>query len=146
MSMSAYSSSISCRPTMDKSTVLRIARPTDNLEKIVQMYCDGLGFEVLGSFKGHQGFDGAMLGLKSHGYHLEFTHCHDHSAGAAPSPDNLLVFYIPDQEQWNQRCEAMGEAGFTRVDSFNPYWDRAGNTYEDIDGYRVVIAKQESPV
>ena len=29
--------------------------------------------------------------------------------------------------------------GFAPVASFNPYWDVAGKTYEDPDGYRVVL-------
>jgi hypothetical protein len=41
---------------------LRVARPTDRLETIVKMYQDGLGLEILGSFEGHSGFDGVMLG------------------------------------------------------------------------------------
>lgn len=30
-------------------------------------------------------------------------------------------------------------AGFQEVDSFNPYWKQHGRTFEDADGYRVVI-------
>ncbi|MFJ5336792.1 hypothetical protein [Pectobacterium sp. CHL-2024] len=33
----------------------------------------------------------------------------------------------------------MDEAGFVRVSSFNPYWDKDGVTFRDHDGYRVVI-------
>jgi len=33
----------------------------------------------------------------------------------------------------------MDDAGFARVKSFNPYWDRDGVTFKDMDGYRVVI-------
>lgn len=29
--------------------------------------------------------------------------------------------------------------GFPTVPSFNPYWDRQGVTFEDPDGYRVVL-------
>ncbi|WP_371418616.1 hypothetical protein [Acidisoma sp. S159] len=32
-----------------------------------------------------------------------------------------------------------GGWGFPAVASFNPYWDQLGRTYEDPDGYRVVI-------
>ena len=53
---------------------LRVARPTDNLVEVVKFYKDGLGFEVLYQFTGHDGFDGVMLGHKDAGYHLEFTH------------------------------------------------------------------------
>jgi hypothetical protein len=33
----------------------------------------------------------------------------------------------------------MRAAGFPPVPSFNPYWDRDGLTFEDPDGYRVVL-------
>ncbi len=41
---------------------LRVARPTDQMTEIIRFYRDGLGLEVLGSFEGHDGFDGVMLG------------------------------------------------------------------------------------
>jgi prolyl oligopeptidase len=37
----------------------------------------------------------------------------------------------------------MKEAGFVLVPSYNPYWDTAGKTFEDVDGYRVVLQNQE---
>ena len=33
----------------------------------------------------------------------------------------------------------MAEAGFKVVRSFNPYWDIRGRTFEDFDGYRIVM-------
>jgi catechol 2,3-dioxygenase-like lactoylglutathione lyase family enzyme len=126
---------------MDASTVLRVARPTDHLERLVAMYCAGLGFRVLGAFEDHDGFDGAMIGLASHSYHLEFTHHRGHTAGRAPTRDNLLVFYEADEARWRARCDAMERAGFLPVRSYNPYWDRMGRTFEDVDGYRVVIQR-----
>jgi hypothetical protein len=33
----------------------------------------------------------------------------------------------------------MMAAGYWPVASFNPYWDRSGRTFEDSDGYRVVL-------
>ncbi len=53
--------------------VLRIARPTDRLQEIAALYCRGLGFERLGEFVDHLGFDGMMIGHPQHAYHLEFT-------------------------------------------------------------------------
>jgi hypothetical protein len=71
-----------------------------------------------------------------------FTRKHGHSAGRAPTQDNLLVFYISDKQEWLNAIERMAAAGYKRVPSFNPYWDRLGQTYEDPDGYRVVIQNQ----
>ena len=82
---------------------LRIARPSDNLSAVVQFYRDGLGFQVLYEFHDHDGFDGVMLGHQGAGYHLEFTRKAGHAAGRAPTADNLLVFYLPDPGEWQQR-------------------------------------------
>jgi len=122
-----------------KSSVMRVARPTDNLAEIAKMYEKGLGFKRLGSFENHAGFDGVMLGHEKHAYHLEFTHQQGTSHGKAPSEDNLLVFYVPDENQWQDACNLMEMAEFKEVPSSNPYWDAEGRTFEDIDGYRVVI-------
>jgi catechol 2,3-dioxygenase-like lactoylglutathione lyase family enzyme len=117
---------------------LRVARPSDDLEAVVKFYRDGLGLEVFGSFKDHDGFDGVMLGAKGASYHLEFTRKSGHRAGNAPSQDNLLVFYLPD-EQWKAAVARMEGAGCRPVKAFNPFWDRSGKTFEDPDGYRVVL-------
>jgi hypothetical protein len=127
---------------MNKQTVLRVARPTDHLEEVIGFYAEGIGLSILGSFQDHEGFDGVMLGLPGAAYHLEFTRKHGHSAGRAPTQDNLLVFYISDKQEWLNATERMAAAGYEPVASFNPYWDRLGQTYEDPDGYRVVIQNE----
>jgi catechol 2,3-dioxygenase-like lactoylglutathione lyase family enzyme len=118
---------------------LRVARPTDDLDAVIRFYRDGLGFTVLGGFQNHDGFDGVMLGPPGAAYHLEFTHKAGHPAGRAPTEDNLLVFYVPDPEGWRRVIARMVQHGYPPVASFNPYWDRHGRTFEDPDGYRVVI-------
>ncbi|RKI41548.1 VOC family protein [Corallococcus sp. AB004] len=118
---------------------LRVARPTRDLDAVVRFYRDGLGFEVLGGFEDHEGFDGVMLGHAGAPYHLEFTVEHGHEAPRAPSEDHLLVFYVPDPEAWAERVRCMEAAGFAPVRSRNPYWDANGRTFEDPDGYRVVL-------
>ncbi|MBL0343709.1 VOC family protein [Candidatus Villigracilis affinis] len=124
-------------------THLRVARPTDNLDLIVEMYRVGLDLDVLGSFKDHQGFDGIMLGKSGMQYHFEFTHHRGHKVGKAPTQDNLLVFYVPDRAEWEAACARMELAGFMPVPSYNPYWDQDGRTFEDADGYRVVLENGE---
>lgn len=118
---------------------LRIARPTDDIHALLPLYRDGLGFEVLSQFTDHDGFDGVMLGHENAPWHLEFTRAHGHSAGRAPTRDNLLVLYLPDRARWQAASDRMAQAGFAPVPAFNPYWDRAGLTYEDPDGYHVVL-------
>lgn len=122
---------------------IRIARPTRSIQKIQTMYMQGLGLDVLGGFQKHDGYDGVMLGLKGQPYHLEFTYCPQTNENTRPSAENLLVFYYPDIHQWNTVCNAMISAGFTSVPSENPYWDISGKTFEDSDGYRIVVQNQE---
>lgn len=124
---------------------LRVARPTDNLEAVTRFYRDGLDFEVLYRFEDHDGFDGVMLGHPRGAYHLEFTRRAGHQAGRAPSRDNLLVFYLPDAVAWGRAVGRLESAGYRAVKSFNPYWDRNGRTFEDPDGYRVVLQHDEWP-
>jgi len=109
------------------------------LTEVVQFYRDGLGFEVLYEFNDHDGFDGIMLGHKGAAYHLEFTHKRGHTAGRASNEDNLLVFYLPNEADWQQAVQRLESHGYKPVKAFNPYWDKQGKTFEDPDGYRVVL-------
>jgi hypothetical protein len=61
----------------------------------------------------------------------EIGRFHDHDG---------FVFYVPDYSAWN-RCSRMLEAGFIEVESFNPYWNQGGRTFQDQDGYQVVIKR-----
>ncbi|HEX9392205.1 MAG TPA: VOC family protein [Usitatibacteraceae bacterium] len=124
---------------MKPGMVMRVARPSDNLAAIAEMYRRGLGFEILGHFADHDGFDGMILGHPAQPYHLEFTALHGHFVGRSPSQDNLLVFYLPDRVEWERCCAQMLAAGFRQLASYNPYWDKQGRTFEDLDGYRVVL-------
>jgi len=118
---------------------LRIARATDKLPEIIRFYRDGLGLSMIGSFEDHDGFDGVMLGHPGLHYHLEFTSQREHLAGVAPNPESLLVFYLPDKTEWQQLVDRMIGQGFRPEKSYNPYWDLNGRTFEDADGYRVVL-------
>ena len=124
---------------------LRIARPTDDLGAAIAFYRDGLGFETLSEFKDHDGFDGVMLGRSGAAYHLEFTRAAGHPAGRAPTQDHLLVFYLPDETEWRAAIARLESAGYASVRSFNPYWDRRGCTFEDPDGYRIVLQNASWP-
>jgi YycE-like protein len=107
------------------------------------MYGRGLGLRVVGSFENHEGFDGVMLGSAGSSYHFEFTHCRTRPVTPAPTPEDLVVFYIPTEAEWKARCASMLSAGFKQVASFNPYWDIRGRTYEDLDGYRIALQQAE---
>ncbi|KAH8161521.1 hypothetical protein CIB48_g6728 [Xylaria polymorpha] len=140
-------------PLSSAQAHLRVARPTDSIPSLLPFYVDGLGFEVKMTFGPHEGFDGVLLSMPPSspstppsGYHLEFTQHVSHRAGRAPTQDNLLIFYLPDETQYQSAVARMKGAGFEPVESFNPYWERCGATFEDPDGYRVVLANMKSPV
>ncbi len=120
---------------------LRVARPTDDLAAVVRFYRDALGFKVVVEFEGHEGFDGVILGHKGAGYHLEFTTQKGHTVGRSPTPEHALAFFMPDKETWKAAVARLESAGHKSVPAYNPYWDTMGLTFEDPDGYRVVLVK-----
>jgi len=124
---------------------MRVGRPTDNLEEITKMYTEGLGLEVIGGFDNHDDFSGRMVGHPKHHFHLEFTTHSKEKAGRAPTLENLLVFYLPNNDEFKEAIDRISKSKFKKVKSFNPYWDGGAQTFEDIDGYRVVINNAESP-
>lgn len=118
---------------------VRVARPTDQLDKIKEFYVDGLGLEVVGHFENHQGYDGLMIGLPGKVYHLEFTQHVDGSPCPAPTHDNLLVFYMPDAKQIEVVVNRLDSLGYPVMEPENPYWAERGKTIEDPDGWRIVL-------
>jgi catechol 2,3-dioxygenase-like lactoylglutathione lyase family enzyme len=130
---------------MEPAPVLRVARPSDDIDALLPFYCAGLGLGVLYRFEDHDGFDGVMLGAPGVPYHFEFTRTKAHTAGRAPTQDHLLVFYLPDAGAWRHAVDRFRDAGFDPVPAFNPYWDRQGLTFEDPNGYRVVLQNAAWP-
>ncbi|RZK90315.1 MAG: VOC family protein [Hymenobacter sp.] len=118
---------------------LRIARPTNNLLALRRFYLEGLGLQELYAFRGHDGFDGLMVGHPQASYHLEFTQQIGHSVPNAPTAENLLVFYLPELAEWEAATARMRAQGYAPVPAHNAYWDQKGLTFEDPDGYRVVL-------
>ena len=66
--------------------------------------------------------------------HLEFAVCRAHPVEPSPTPEDLVVLYVPERSEWAERCAAAVAAGFTEVSPFNPYWGERGRTFEDPDG------------
>ncbi|WP_439880234.1 VOC family protein [Pontibacter sp. MBLB2868] len=119
---------------------VRIARPTDKLKEVEAFYCAGAGLKKLGSFEKHAGYNGVMIGLPGLPYHLEFTQHEKGSPCPAPSKDNLLVLYIPDQPSIDQVVERLTRMGYPETEPENPYWKAKGAvTIEDPDGWRLVL-------
>ena len=127
--------------------IVRVARPTDRLAEVVRFYQDGLGLTILvrgaspleNRFEHHQGFSGVMMGIPGASYHLEFTSQQGHLVGRAPTQDHLIVFYLPERQEWECAIDRLKAIGSEPVKSYNPYWDISGLTFEDPDGYRIVL-------
>lgn len=117
---------------------IRMARPSDNIDELKKFYIDGLGFQIISEFD-IDGYRGMILGHPHHDYHLEFIQEHGVRYGKAPSHEHLLVFYFSDKEAWQSTVTRMATIGASPVESYNPYWVKSGITYEDADGYRVVL-------
>lgn len=118
---------------------IRIARPTDKFEEVIDFYENGLGLTRLTEFTGHRGYTGVIFGLPGTSYHLEFTKHVDGSPCPAPSKDNLLVFYIPDKQEIEQVYNRLQSMGYEKVEPENHYWVEKGITVEDPDGWRIVL-------
>ncbi|GGB47134.1 hypothetical protein GCM10011409_25790 [Lentibacillus populi] len=118
---------------------IRVARPTDKFEEVINFYENGIGLPRLTDFAGHRGYKGVIYGLPGSSYHLEFTTHENGSPCPAPTEDNLLVFYIPDKAQVDRIVARLFRMGYEEVAPENPYWEEKGITIEDPDGWRVVL-------
>lgn len=127
---------------MENIPKLRFAHPTDNLERSIFFYRDGLGFEILDRYTEQQGWDGVIFGHRDWPYQIQISQ----KRGTDPVPRNatvnhFLVFSLPEAEHWERRLKALFDAGFTQVPVPELYNDGASACYEDPDGYRVVLRK-----
>jgi hypothetical protein len=59
--------------------------------------------------------------------------------------DNLLVFYISGKTEWQRAVQRLESLGYRAVKASNRYWDKQGKTFEDPDGYRVVLQNASWP-
>jgi catechol 2,3-dioxygenase-like lactoylglutathione lyase family enzyme len=125
---------------------LRVARSTSRLEDVGAFYVEGLGFQPITAFEDHAGFDGLVIGAPHAPYHLEFTRERARPSGPAPHPESLLVFYLPDEAEWRAAISRLQALGISPVASHNPYWDKAGLTFEDPDGFRIVLQNAAWPI
>lgn len=114
---------------------LRVARHTDRLEEIVGFYRDGIGLRQIGSFQGHDGYDGVFLEIPGTGAHLEFTTGGAHEAPAA-HPESLLVLYLDSREELD---EIVARLRRPQVVPANPYWRRTAAAFTDPDGFQVLL-------
>jgi catechol 2,3-dioxygenase-like lactoylglutathione lyase family enzyme len=123
----------------------RVARPSRDLNASTDFYTRALGLEVLATFSDHDGIDGIVLGHANWPYHIEFTRRRRDAVVPRPTDEDLLVFYLPDRPQWDALTRRIRECGIAEVPSSNPYWNQRGLTFEDPDGYRIVLENASWP-
>ena len=114
---------------------LRLARHTERLDELVAFYRDGIGLPEIGAFSGHDGYGGVFLDLPGTGAHLELTSGGKHGT-PEPHAESLLVLYLDDEQAVQAVAARLGVAP---VEPANPYWAEHGLTFEDPDGFRVVL-------
>jgi catechol 2,3-dioxygenase-like lactoylglutathione lyase family enzyme len=117
---------------------LPVARHTERLQRVVGFYRDGIGLTEVGGFRGHDGYDGVFLAVPGTGAHLEFTAGGGHRA-PTPHPESLLVLDLGDDATVQTVAARLG---IDPVPPANPYWVEHGLTFEDPDGFRVVLVPE----
>jgi catechol 2,3-dioxygenase-like lactoylglutathione lyase family enzyme len=117
---------------------LRVARHTDRLGEVVGFYRDGIGLKQIGGFRDHEGYEGVFLEVAGTGAHLELTSGGGHVA-PEPHPESLLVLYLGDEEAVQV---VAGRLGVEPIPPANPYWADHGLTFEDPDGFRIVLVPE----
>ena len=120
---------------------LRVARHTARLDELVRFYRDAIGLREIGRFRGHAGYDGVFLEIPGTGAHLELTSGGGHGA-PAPHPETLLVLYLGSENAVRAIARRLDRDA---VASANPYWTEHGLTFEDPDGFRVVLVPERWP-
>jgi catechol 2,3-dioxygenase-like lactoylglutathione lyase family enzyme len=121
-------------------TQVRIARPTDHLTEVVRFYRDVLVLEQISSFESHAGYDGVILALLVRRDHT-LSSCTTSAAVRVPTPtkDNLIVFYVEDEAAFREMAARLKRDGHDPVGPVNLCWAENGLTFEDPDGWRVVL-------
>ncbi|MFV8465327.1 VOC family protein [Flavobacterium sp. LB1P62] len=118
---------------------LRIARHTDDLEKIEDFYVNILGFERLGSFQNHNNYDGVFIGKPKLDWHFEFTQS-DAKANHTFDPDDITVLYSKTISEYNQFINRLIANNISIITANNTYWNENGKMFLDPDGFRIVIS------
>lgn len=119
--------------------VLRVARHTNNLEKIEAFYVNVLGFERLGSFQNHNNYDGIFIGKSDLDWHFEFTESND-KANHHFDEDDIIVLYPTTILEYNNLLDSVSNNNISIITSKNTYWNENGKMFLDPDGYRIVIS------
>lgn len=122
--------------------IFRFARHTKNLGNLKTFYTQILGFEILGEFKDHDGYNGIFLGKKDQNWHLEFTE-NNECPTSKFDEDDLLVFYPTEISAYEKILYQLEKFNIPLLNPKNPYWKANGICFEDSDHYKIIVSKQK---
>ena len=117
----------------------RFARHTNDLEQIKSFYIAILGFELLGTFENHNGYDGVFIGKSNENWHLEFTKTKE-VISFDFKDDDILVFYPASKTEFDLLVHKLQSHEIEFIKAKNPYWNENGKMILDPDGYRILIS------
>lgn len=120
----------------------RVARPTARLEEIRQFYGEVLEMDLVSSFSDHSGYSGFIFKLPGQDVELEFIYQENIKRYPKPTPENLLVWYIDNPLEWEKKIKSLEDRKVKEVQPENPWWEGRSRTFEDPDGWRIVISKK----
>lgn len=118
---------------------LRVARHTDNLEKIETFYINILGFERLGGFQKHNNYDGVFIGKSGLDWHFEFTQSQS-KASYTFDEDDVTVLYPKTISEYDTLIKRLIDNDIFFITSKNPFWNENGKMFLDPDGFRIVVS------
>ncbi|PBJ15729.1 VOC family protein [Flavobacterium sp. ACN6] len=118
---------------------LRVARHTNNLEKIENFYINILGFERLGGFQHHNNYDGVFIGKPGLDWHFEFT-MSEIEAKHTFDEDDIIVLYPKTMSNYNDLIHTITQNNIEMIQAVNLYWNENGKMIQDPDGYRIVVS------
>jgi catechol 2,3-dioxygenase-like lactoylglutathione lyase family enzyme len=118
-------------------TQLRVACHTDRLAAVVAFYRDGLGSKEIGGFDDHDGYDGRFP-RRPRDRRAPGAHLRRRPRRPGTTPESLLVLYLGDEAAVRAAAARLGDP----VRPANPYWAEHGLTFEDPDGFRVVLVPE----
>lgn len=118
---------------------LRVARHTNDLEKIENFYVNVLGFERLGDFQNHNNYDGIFIGKSGLDWHFEFTQSHT-EANHSFDEDDVIILYPKTISDYNELIHKLMRHNIATITAANPFWNENGKMIQDPDGYRIVIS------
>lgn len=123
--------------------IFRFARHTNNLDQIKSFYIDVLGFELLGGFQNHNGYDGIFIGKSVENWHLEFTKSEEIVYFDFKEED-ILVFYPNSKIEYDLIMNKIESAKIEFIKAKNPFWNdleaSGSKMIKDPDGYRIIIS------